>query len=274
MNTTLKKVINISFKVITWIMAAVAVFMMIFTIISVTTVDKNDRSLFGIKLYIVQSDSMSLSENNADLNVHFDAGDIVLIKDLDDNERSALKAGDIIAFLSMNTYSKGQTVTHMVREVRTTDDGNVVGYVTYGTNTGVDDETLVEPGFVLGKYTGKLPNVGHFFQFMKSTPGYIICILIPFLILILYNILNIIRLFRIYAKEQMQKMQAEREEIERNRAENQRMMTELLELRAQLAQNGYQTPIDDTAEEKIQSDTAEDETVEGETAEGKTDKAQ
>jgi hypothetical protein len=148
----------------------------------------------------------------------------------------------------------------MIREVKTMEDGNVIGYVTYGTNTGVDDETIVEPGFVLGKYTGKLPKVGLFFQFVKSTPGYIVCILIPFLLLILYNITNIIRLFRIYSREQMKKMQDEREEIERSRAENQRMMTELLELKAQLAQNSDKTHIADAAPEKSQNDAAKDET--------------
>lgn len=255
MNAKAVKVFSISFKVIAWIIAAVAIFMTIVTVITVTIVDKNDRSLFGIRLYIVQTDSMSKSENNADLEVYFDAGDVVLIKDIDGIDRSSLQSGDIIAFLSMNEGSKGQTVTHMIREVKTTADGKVSGYVTYGTNTGVDDETLVEPGFVLGKYTGKLPKVGYFFQFVKSTPGYIICILIPFLLLILYNVINIIRVFRISAKEQMQELQAEREEIARNRAENQRMIAELLKLKAQLAKSGdIQTPLPDSSSVEDETD--------------------
>ena len=55
---------NISLKVITWALIAFTVFMMVFTIITVTTVDKNERSIFGYRFYIVQTDSMSLSENN------------------------------------------------------------------------------------------------------------------------------------------------------------------------------------------------------------------
>ena len=231
-----KQIANISLKVLTWLLVAFTVFMMIFTVITVTTVDKNDRSIFGIKFYIVQTDSMSLSENNKDMKVHFDAGDIVIIKSVQD--QSVLKAGDIISFISMNESNYGETVTHMIREIKTGDNGEILGYVTFGTNTGTNDETLVEPYYVLGKYVGKLPSVGRFFAFVKSTPGYITCILIPFLILILYNGVNVIVLFRKYKREQMAVMQAERDKIDAERAENQRMMQELLALKAQLEQQG------------------------------------
>ena len=241
MESKTKQVLNIVLKVATWILVAFTVFMMIFTVVTVTTVNKNDRSIFGIRFYIVQTDSMSPSENNKDLDVHFNAGDIILIKSV--KNKAALKEGDIIAFLSMNEVSYGETVTHMIREVKKTDDGKVIGYVTYGTNTGTNDETLVEPDYVIGQYSGKLPGVGRFFAFVKSTPGYIICVLVPFLLLILYNGVNVIRLFRRYKREQMEEMQAERDQIAEERAENQRMMQELLALKAQLEQkNGEGTP--------------------------------
>ena len=240
MNTA-KKILNITWKVISWLLIAFTVFMMVFTIVTVTTVDRNDRGFFGVRFYIVQTDSMSPSENNKDLDVHFSAGDIVVIKTVENP--AALQAGDVIAFLSMNSVSYGDTVTHMIREVKTTEDGHVLGYVTYGTNTGVNDEALVEPEYVLGVYTEKLPGVGNFFAFVKSTPGYISCILIPFLILIFYNGFNVIRLFRRYRREQLEAMQAERNEIDAERAEAQRMMQELLALKAQLEQkNGEAAP--------------------------------
>jgi signal peptidase I len=87
MNEKFKKIIDKLMKVISWILVAFTVFIMLFTIITVTTVDKNERSIFGHKFYIVQTDSMSKSENNADMKVHFNAGDIVIIKNLDDKEK-------------------------------------------------------------------------------------------------------------------------------------------------------------------------------------------
>ena len=229
-----KKIMNIALKVMTWLLVAFTVFMMIFTIVTVTTVDRNDRNIFGFKFYIVQTDSMSLSEKNADMDVHFNAGDIVIIKNVKDP--TSLQAGDIIAFMSTNSESYGETVTHMVRKVQKNDEGKVEGYVTFGTNTGTDDEALVEPEYILGVYSGKLPSIGSFFAFVKSIPGYVICILIPFLVLIIYNAVNIIRLLRKQKYEQMRAMKAERDRIEAERAEVQRMMHELLSLKSQLEQ--------------------------------------
>lgn len=244
MNT--KKILNIALKVTTWALVAFTVFMMIFTVFTVATVDKNDRDFFGIRFYIVKTDSMSLSENNKDMDVHFSAGDIIVVKEVKDPK--ALEAGDIISFISMNEVSKYETVTHMIRR-RVEENGRLLGYVTYGTNTGADDEAIVEPNYVLGTYVTKLPTVGRFFAFMKTTPGYILCILIPFLLLICYNGANVIRLFRQYKREQMEAMQAERDKLDEERAENQRMMQELLALKAQLdAQNTQTTSPESTSE--------------------------
>lgn len=262
MNTT-RKILNIASKVITWLLVAFTVFIMIFTVVTVTTVDRNDRSIFGVKFYIVQTDSMSLSENNKDMDVHFNAGDIVIIKNVKDT--GALQAGDVIAFMSTNSASYGETVTHMIREVKKTEEGKVLGYVTYGTNTGTDDEALVEPEYVLGVYTGKLSGVGKFFAFVKSTPGYIVCILVPFLLLILYNGVNVIRLFRKYKREQMEEMQAEKDKLEAERAENQRMMQELLALKAQLYKKDGEEgtpPTEPVSEVAPTEEATTDETVE------------
>jgi signal peptidase I len=81
-NETVKKILGISAKVLSIIIIAVTVFMMVFTIFSTLTFDRNDRNLYGIRFYVVLTDSMSPSENNKEDKVHFDAGDIVLIKNV------------------------------------------------------------------------------------------------------------------------------------------------------------------------------------------------
>lgn len=224
------KALKIIRSIFVWLMVALAVFMMIFTIVSVSTFDRADRNLFGYKAFIVLSDSMSKTD--------FSAGDLVLVKEVDP---STLKEGDIIAYTSQNTSNYGETVTHKIRK-RTTDANGEPGFVTYGTTTDTDDETIVTYPYVLGKYQGRIPKVGTFFQFLKSTPGYIVCILIPFLLLILLEGIRCIRLFRKYKAEQQAELQAERDKIEADRAETQRMMQELLQMKAQMAQNGGETP--------------------------------
>ena len=224
----MKNVLNIIKNIFVWLMVALAVCMMIFTVVSVNTFDRSDRSLFGFKAFIVLSDSMSKTD--------FDAGDLVLVKEVDP---ATLKEGDIIAYTSQNTSNYGETVTHKIRKL-TTDANGEPGFITYGTTTDTDDETIVTYPYVLGKYTTNIPKVGRFFMFLKTTPGYIVCILIPFLLLILIQGLNCIKLFRRYKLEQMAEMQEERAKIEEERAESQKMMAELLALKAQLAEKENQ----------------------------------
>lgn len=254
---------NIALAVITWLLIAFTVFMMVFTIVTVTTVNKNERNVFGFRFYIVQTDSMSLSENNADMDIHFDAGDIIIVKTAEDP--TALQPGDVIAFISTNSVSYGETVTHMIRQVKKTDSGRVLGYVTYGTNTGTSDEALVAPEYILGVYAGKLPVVGRFFAFVKSTLGYITCIFVPFMILIIYNGVNVVRLFRRHKREQMAAIQAEKEQLEAERAETQRMMAELMALKAQLSQKEVTAAA--TVEPASEANPTEDDSSAGETDE-------
>ena len=218
-------VLNIIKNILVWAIVAFAVGMMIFTVISVRSFDKNNRSLFGFKFFVVRTDSMAATD--------FDAGDIVLVREVDP---SGLKEGDIISYTSMNSANYGETVTHKIRRLTRDANGNP-GFITYGTTTGVDDEMVVTFPYVIGKYVGRLPKVGTFFTFLRTTPGYICCILIPFLLLMLYQGFNCINLFRQYKKEQMAEMQAEREKIEEERRQSAAMMEELMALKAQLAGN-------------------------------------
>ena len=104
----MKKALNIIKNILVWLMVALAVCMMVFTVVSVNTFDRSDRSLFGFKAFIVLSDSMSKTD--------FDAGDLVLVKEVDP---STLKEGDIIAYTSQNTSNYGETVTHKIRKLTT-----------------------------------------------------------------------------------------------------------------------------------------------------------
>lgn len=223
----MKKALHIIKNIFTWLVVALAVCMMIFTIVSVNTFDRSDRSIFGYKAFIVLSDSMKKTD--------FDAGDLILSKEVDP---ATLQVGDIISYQSTNTENYGEIVTHKIRELTKDPEGNP-GFVTYGTTTDTNDENIVTYSFVLGKYQTKLPGVGKFFQFLKTTPGYIVCIFLPFLILILMQGINSIRLFRRYKKEQQDELQAEKAKIEADRAETQKMMAELLQMRAQM-QGGVQ----------------------------------
>lgn len=227
----MKKTLNIVKNVLVWTVFAVAVAMMIFTIVSVNTFDQSNKSMFGYKAFTVRTDSMGATD--------FDAGDIVFTKTVDPN---TLKEGDIIAFVSQSEEYFGETVTHKIRKKTVSENGEPA-FITYGTTTGVDDGTPVEYMFVLGKYVGKMPNVGAFFLFLKQPIGYLLCIFIPFLLLILYQGIMCIRLFKRYKKEQMAELEAEREKIEEERKKAAEMMDELQKLKTQLSKQ-EEKPLD------------------------------
>ena len=224
------KALNVIKNIAAWIVVAFAVFMMVFTVVSVSVFDRADRSLFGYKAFVVLSDSMSKTD--------FGAGDLVLVKDVD---AATLKEGDIIAYTSQNTANYGETVTHKIRSLTTDANGNP-GFITYGTTTDTDDETVVTYPYVIGKYTGKIAGVGKFFEFLKTTPGYIVCILTPFLLLIVAEGIHCIRLFKRYKSEQQAEINAEREKLAAEKAEMQKMMQELLNMKSQLTGAGEAKP--------------------------------
>lgn len=208
--------------ILVWLVVLLAVFMMVFTIVSVTTFNSNQRTLFGYRALIVMSDSMSATD--------FSAGDLVLTRYV---EPDTLQPGDIIAYSSLDPDSYGETITHKIRS-RTTNASGEPGFVTYGTTTDTDDAIVVTYPYVLGKYTGRIPKAGSFFLFLKTTPGYIVCILLPFLLLILMEGVHCIRLFKQYKSEQQTELNEERERLRKDREETQRMKSELAELMSRI----------------------------------------
>ncbi|MGN1053183.1 MAG: signal peptidase I, partial [Candidatus Scatosoma sp.] len=218
----MKKTLKIIQRVLTCVVVAVAVVMMVFTVISATTVDRDDKKLFGVKIFKVLSDSMSATD--------FSAGDVIFVKDVDPQ---TLKEEDIISYTSQNPESFGEVITHKIREL-TKDKNGDPGFVTYGTTTGANDAVVVTYAFVIGKYVGRIPKLGYFLDFLKTTPGFIVCILVPFMLLIISQGITCIRLFRQYKAGQKAEMEEEKARIAADKEETQRMMAELLALKAQM----------------------------------------
>lgn len=222
----MNKAWEITKKILTWVLIVVTVGMTLFTIASATIFNKTDASIFGFRMYIVLSDSMSATD--------FSAGDLIISKSVDPEE---LVEGDIITFTSTNPTSMGQTITHKIRSVTTLEDGKL-GFVTYGTTTGVDDEVPAKAEHVLGKYSFRIPYAGKFCDFLKTPLGYLLCIFVPFLILIALQIKNCAKAFRSLRKEQKQEMQVERDEL---KAEREKLEEAMAQLRAMQQQMGMQT---------------------------------
>ena len=217
-----RSVWGIIIAILSRVLLGLSIVVAIFTVFSTVMFNKDDRSLFGIKMYVVLSDSMSKTD--------FSAGDLIFVKEVDP---STLKAGDIITFISQNEKSLGETVTHKIREKTTDEDGNPA-FVTYGTTTGKNDKALVTYQWIKGQYVGKIPWLGWVFNFLKTIPGYIVCILLPFGTLIAYQGVSCYKSFRAYRGEKTDEYRVERERLEKEREENQRLLEEMRALKKAL----------------------------------------
>jgi len=208
-----------------WAVGLIGVFaivVMIFTIVAVSTFDRADRSVFGYKMLIVMSDSMSATD--------FKAGDLIFVKETD---TTTLKVGDIITYISKASENYGEMVTHKIRKV-TTDKTGKRGFVTYGTTTGVDDAMVVSEGQVVGKYQAKWSGVGRMFHFLKTVPGYLLFILLPFLVLITFQVLDCIRQVKEKRAKRLSQIMNDRERIKAELEANEEMLRKLEELKNQV----------------------------------------
>lgn len=246
MTSKTKKALKITGNVLTVAVAILVVIMTVLTVFSMVFNRDGTASVFGAQAYVVQSDSMT---------PEFAAGDVIFSEEVNPEE---LVAGDIITFISRDSASYGQTITHCIREV-TTHNGELA-FITYGIATGVDDGTPAVASDVLGRYTFRIAGLGSFFEFLKSVPGYIVCILLPFLVIIGLQVANIVSAVRAARAEKAAAAAAERSRVEA-------LEEEVARLRAQVggASVGAQTP--QPAEAQADIKTAEAQTDGGQTAE-------
>lgn len=246
MTSKTKKALKITGNVLTVAVAILVVIMTVLTVFSMVFNRDGTASVFGVQAYVVQSDSMT---------PEFAAGDVIFSEEVNPEE---LVAGDIITFISRDSASYGQTITHCIREV-TTHNGELA-FITYGIATGVDDGTPAAASDVLGRYAFRIAGLGSFFEFLKSVPGYIVCILLPFLVIIGLQVANIVSAVRAARTEKAAAAAAERSRVEA-------LEEEVARLRAQVggASAGAQTP--HPAEAQADIKTAEAQTDGGQAAE-------
>lgn len=188
-----------SIKALRNIFSVIVILISVFVIAFAGIVDKSGKSLFGYGAFTVVSDNLSTGD--------FSAGDIVITEKA---SPSVLKENDTIVFVSQNENGFGET---MVRNIRSISEE---GIITYNSVTGEDDGALVYPEEVIGKLVFSIPEAGNFFGFLKTVPGYILCVFIPLLILISARGISSVILFRRYRDEEL----AEIENLKRQGNEN------------------------------------------------------
>lgn len=163
----MKKIVRVIGQVLSWLLVAVTLAFMVFTILTVRS-QGADRSVFGVRLLVVLSDSMSATD--------FSAGDLIFVREVDPTQ---LQVGDIISYISVDEDSYGSMITHKIRSIQQQD--GQLSFTTYGTTTGTEDDTPAYSQNVKGKYIGRIPKVGLITQKLKNHPAYLLVLLLAVL---------------------------------------------------------------------------------------------
>ena len=141
------------------------------------------------------------------------SGDLIICHTAEPEE---IQVGDVIAFF--DPAGNGTTiVTHRVLEV--TEQAGQTAWRTKGDNNNTEDRMLVPADKLVAIYEGtRIPGAGNVALFMQTTPGLIICVVCPILLLVGYDMIRR-RLYEKSSKKDTDALMAELEELRRLKAE-------------------------------------------------------
>lgn len=106
------------------------------------------------------------------------SGDLIIVKQM---ETVNIANGDVIAFFDPDSQNNS-VLTHRIIEVL--NENGVTTYRTKGDANNVADPTPVTADKVIGVYRSKIPNAGNVAMFMQTTPGLIVCVILPLILLV------------------------------------------------------------------------------------------
>ena len=167
------------------------------TLIVKSLVNKDEvPSIAGTMPFIVLSDSM---------HPLIKTGDVIICKEI---EAEDVEEGLVISFYDPDG-SGTSVVTHKVIE-RIEENGKL-SFRTQGINNNGEDRLPVPAENVIAEYTGiRLPLVGNIAMFMQTTAGLIVCVIVPIVLLVGYDIIR----RRLYEKKKTDDVEALKAELE------------------------------------------------------------
>ena len=168
-------------KVLTIIGTILCIILLPILIINLTLIAKSylneDEvpSLGGVFPMIVLTDSMY---------PEISAGDLIICNTAEPEE---IRVDDVISFFDP-MGSGTSVVTHRVLEI-VQEDGQL-SYRTKGDNNNAEDQVLVPQDNLVGIYRSRIPGLGNVAMFMQTTPGLILCIVCPVLLMVGFDMLR------------------------------------------------------------------------------------
>ena len=199
---TLHKIMTIVGTVLCIILIPILIINCILIVKSYTSEDV--PSVAGALPLIVLTDSMYPL---------IESGDLIICRTTEPDE---IQVDDVISFF--DPAGNGTSiVTHRVMEV-TEKDGQLA-WRTKGDNNNAEDRQLVPAEKLVAVYEGtRLPGFGNVALFMQTTPGLIVCVVCPILVLVAYDMIRR-RMYEKSTKQDTDQLLAELEELRRMKAQ-------------------------------------------------------
>ena len=250
-----KKIASIAGNVLIW---AFVVFSFVITVLVFSAQGSADGvpAIFGKSLITVSTDSMKGT---------FNAGDLIFMEKADPMDKVQYEVGDVITFrapIDIDGDGKtGDLNTHRIIEVISRDETNgKAEYVTKGDANGAadnvgDDPYTVQATDIVGHWTGgRLPGIGKVINFLRSSLGFFLFIVLP---LVAFFIYELYRFIAILLEEKRKKNPAQiskedEEEIKRKAIE------EYLRLQAEEAKKAAEANTEAAATEEVAENGTEE----------------
>ena len=112
------------------------------------------------------------------------SGDLIIVKSLDAED---VQEGDVIAFFDPDG-SGTSVLTHRVVEI--TEEDGALAFRTKGDANNAEDPTLAPAGNLIGIYKTKISGAGDVAMFLQSTPGLVVCVAVPLVLLIAFEVIR------------------------------------------------------------------------------------
>ena len=172
------------------VLAVLTVILLPILIVNLTLIIKSSINpdvppdIFGTAPLAVMTDSMNGDEEDS-----FAGGALILIDLLDEEEKQDLTVGQIVTFRDTDENGDVFFVTHRIVEIGK-EGGRIATVTTRGdANTGNDAPTDIAD--VLGVCTSSIGGLGGFAIFLQTPAGILVCVGIPVLAYIVYDVLRI-----------------------------------------------------------------------------------
>jgi signal peptidase len=137
------------------------------------------------------------------------SGDLIICQEVDP---SSVQVGDVIAFFDP-AGNGTSVVSHRV--VSISNEDGVLSFHTQGDANNTQDEAAVPAENLVGVYQSRIPGVGNIAMFMQTSTGLIICVVLPLLLLVGYDLLR----RRAYERSKKEDTEALLRELEKLRTE-------------------------------------------------------